>query len=133
MTFTLNLIDISESDKEEHVFWESLVTRLLGNDVNTGLGKAELAQGLRRLRNRSLGGLLAINAVWLGVLSYFYMGINSEISRLNIYGLISGALYGFTLCIQIIGLTVSRVCQCSRKLAEQIGGVDAEMYVHKRE
>ncbi|PVD30294.1 hypothetical protein C0Q70_09558 [Pomacea canaliculata] len=72
-----SMSDGSPHEKKEFEFWESLRTRLLGNDVNTGLEKAELAERLRRLRNRSLTGLMVINALWLALLSYFYVGVES--------------------------------------------------------
>ncbi|KAK0055220.1 chitin synthase chs-2-like isoform X2 [Biomphalaria pfeifferi] len=128
--------DMSQGDekaREEHKFWESLVATHLGIAVNQGLEKAALAEGLGRLRNRLLAAFLFLNAVWLAFLSYFYMGLDSPLSRLNIYGIISGALYGFTLIIQILGLTAGRIEQVLRKLATYVHGDDMPVWVKEKE
>ncbi|KAH9510310.1 hypothetical protein Btru_042724 [Bulinus truncatus] len=128
--------DMSQGDeraREENKFWESLIATHLGIGVNKGLEKAALADGLGRLRNRLLAGFLFLNAVWLAFLSYFYMGLDSPLSRLNIYGIISGALYGFTLIIQILGLTAGRIEQVLRKLAKYVHGADMPVWVNERE
>ncbi|KAK7110943.1 hypothetical protein V1264_014736 [Littorina saxatilis] len=114
--------DGSTQELQENVFWEELRHRLLGNDVNIGLQRVELAEQLEQLRNRSLLGLMMINAVWLGVLSYFYVGVDSPLARLNLYGLISGALYGFTLVIQLIGMTICRVQHVLLMMARYLYG-----------
>lgn len=119
----------SEEDRNENAFWENLRGSLLGNDVNLGLEKEELAERLRIMRNRSLTAVLVINALWLALLSFFYMGVSSPLSRLNVYGVISGALYGFTLTIQVIGLTVCRVNYLLRKLARCLYGDVRPMWV----
>lgn len=128
-----SMSDGSPHEKKEFEFWESLRTRLLGNDVNTGLEKAELAERLRRLRNRSLTGLMVINALWLALLSYFYVGVESPMSRLNLYGVISGALYGFTLFIQVIGMTICRVNYLLRLLARYLYGDKVSMWVSTKD
>ncbi|CAG5134390.1 unnamed protein product, partial [Candidula unifasciata] len=130
------LVDMSKGDlqaREEHKFWESLTSTRLGTEVNKGLGKAELAEGLRVLRNRLFAGFLILNALWLGFLSYFYLGLDTPLSRLNIYGMISGALYGFTLIIQIVGLTVSRVDQVLTRLAKYVYKDDVPLWVHEKD
>ncbi|CAL1533693.1 unnamed protein product [Lymnaea stagnalis] len=130
------VMDMSKGDekaREEYKFWESLIATHLGVDVNKGLEKAALAEGLGRMRNRLLGGFLLLNAVWLGFLSYFYLGLDSPLSRLNIYGIISGALYGFTLIIQILGLTAGRIEQVLRRLATYVHGDKFPVWVSERE
>ena len=127
------LAKVDPRARQEVAFWESLTSTLVGNCVNKGLEKEELVEGLRSLRNRSLGGLLFINAIWLSLLSYFYMGTDSTLSRLNIYGVISGVLYGFTLAVQIVGLTASRVQQVVARAARFVYGEEVPVYVHKRE
>ncbi|XP_046333000.1 uncharacterized protein LOC124115884 [Haliotis rufescens] len=124
-----NMTDGNEEDRNENAFWENLRGSLLGNDVNLGLEKEELAERLRIMRNRSLTAVLVINALWLALLSFFYMGVSSPLSRLNVYGVISGALYGFTLTIQVIGLTVCRVNYLLRKLARCLYGDVRPMWV----
>ena len=122
------LNNLKEEDKEdlqyktEYNFWFYLKKTVIGTDVNTGLGKTELAQQLQRLRNRALIGILIINGLWLVMLSIFYMGISSSLSRLNIYGVISGALYGFTLVIQILGITACRLDHFIRYLGKSVYG-----------
>ena len=132
--------DFGERAVEEHKFWADLAATLIGVGVNTGLEKAALAEGLRTLRNRTLATFLGLNALWLGMLSYFYLGADSPLARLNIYGVMSGALYGFTLAIQLVGLTAGRLEQVLGKLARRIcrgdgaGGVNSvSMWVHHRE
>lgn len=127
------MIEGSLQEQEENAFWETLRHRLLGNDVNTGLQRTELADRLEQLRNRSLFGLLIVNALWLAMLSYFYVGIDSPLSRLNLYGLISGALYGFTLVIQVIGMTVCRVNHILIRLARYLYGDSIPMWVYMKE
>ena len=127
------MIEGSLQEKEENEFWENLLLRLLGNDVNTGLQRTELADRLKQLRDRSLIGLLIVNAIWLAMLSYFYVGIDSPLSRLNLYGLISGALYGFTLVIQVIGMTICRVNHILIRLARYLYGDTIPMWVYRRE
>ena len=119
----------SPEEQLENDFWLNMRSSLIGNDVNTGLEKAALAEGLRQMRNRSLTGLLVINALWLCLLSYFYMGVSSSLSRLNVYGVISGVLYGFTLTIQVFGLTVCRINYLLRKLARCLYSEDRPMWV----
>ncbi|XP_076465667.1 uncharacterized protein LOC143297281 [Babylonia areolata] len=128
-SMTQVMADGSDLEQVEHKFWEDLRHSLLANDVNVGLERAELAHCLERLRDRSLLGLLSVNVLWLAVLSYFYVGIDSPISRLNLYGIISGALYGFTLIIQVIGMTVSRVHHILIKLARYLYGDQIPMWI----
>ena len=64
----------------------------------------------------------AFNWLLQVILSYFYVGVDSPLARLNLYGLISGALYGFTLVVQIIGMTVSRVTHALQWLAQYLYG-----------
>lgn len=123
----------SDERKAENAFWEKLIQSRLGNNVNKGLEKEDLAAGLRKLRNRSLGGFMFINAVWLVFLSYFFMGLDSPLSRLNIYGVISGALYGFTLIIQTVGLTAGRIEQLIKRLARYIYGESIPVWVSEKE
>ena len=123
----------SRQEQEENAFWEELRQRLLGNEVNTGLQRTELADRLKQLRNRSLVGLLIVNAMWLAMLSYFYMGLDTPLSRLNLYGLISGALYGFTLVIQVIGMTICRVNHILIRLARYLYGDTIPMWVAMKE
>lgn len=125
--------DGNEDQRAEHDFWEKLRDTLLGTDVNIGLQKAELAEKLRTMRNRCFIGLMTINFLWLLLLSVFYVGISSTLSRLNVYGLISGALYGFTLTIQVIGLTVCRVDMLIRKLAIRVYGDERPIWVSEKD
>ncbi|XP_041365067.1 chitin synthase-like [Gigantopelta aegis] len=123
------MVNGTAEEQSENDFWLHMRSTLIGNDVNTGLEKAALADGLRQMRNRSLTGLLIINALWLCLLSYFYMGVSSSLSRLNVYGVISGALYGFTLTIQVFGLTVCRINYLLRKLARCLYSDERTMWV----
>ena len=129
--------DCGERAIQEHKFWADLAATLIGVGVNTGLEKAALAQGLRTLRNRTLATFLGLNALWLAMLSYFYLGADSPLARLNIYGVMSGALYGFTLAIQLVGLTAGRLEQVLGKVARRIcrGGGDnhVPVWVSRRE
>ncbi|ESP04299.1 hypothetical protein LOTGIDRAFT_170891 [Lottia gigantea] len=129
---TRDITDGSEEDRTEEMFWNDLRERLLGNDTNIGLQKTELAERLRTLRNRSLSGVLIVNALWLSLLSFFYMGVDSPLSRLNVYGVISGALYGFTLIIQVFGLTVCRVDYLLQWFARYMYGDERQMWVSAR-
>ena len=122
--------DSTTEEQGEDAFWINLRHTLLGNDVNLGLERAQLSDSLERLRNYSLLSLLFINALWLAILSYFYVGIDSRLSRLNLYGLISGALYGFTLVIQVVGMTVCRVHHGLVKLARYLYGDNTPMWVY---
>ncbi|GFO08503.1 chitin synthase [Plakobranchus ocellatus] len=135
---SVRVMDMSEGGEravQEHKFWQELVSTLVGVGVNTGLEKAALAQGLRTLRNRTLGTFLALNALWLGLLSYFYLGADSPLARLNIYGVMSAALYGFTLAIQLVGLTASRLEQVFSRLARRVydGDQSVPVWVHNRD
>ncbi|KAK7496348.1 hypothetical protein BaRGS_00012513 [Batillaria attramentaria] len=123
------MMEGNAQERDENAFWENLRERLLGNDVNRGLEREELANRLEKLRNRSLLGVMGINAVWLALLSYFYVGTDSPLSRLNLYGVISGALYGFTLVIQVIGMTICRVNYMLRKFAWYLYGDRYPMWV----
>ncbi|GFS00558.1 chitin synthase [Elysia marginata] len=129
--------DYGQRAVEEHKFWADLASSLIGVGVNTGLEKAALAQGLRTLRNRTLATFLGLNALWLAMLSYFYLGADSPLARLNIYGVMSGALYGFTLAIQLVGLTAGRLEQVLGKIARQVcrdgGDSRVPLWVHRRQ
>ncbi|KAK6166486.1 hypothetical protein SNE40_023162 [Patella caerulea] len=126
---TRDITEGNEDDQTENIFWDDLRRRLLGNDTNIGLEKAELAERLRSLRNKSLTGLLVVNALWLALLSFFYMGVDTPLSRLNVYGVISGALYGFTLIIQVFGLTVCRINYILQWFARYLFGDEKKMWV----
>ena len=94
------------------------------------MDKSALAEGLHKLRNRALFGLLLVTAGWLCLLSYFYLASDSPVSRLNIYAVMSGALCGFTFTIQVIGLTVSRLQQVVNKLARFIYKENTPMFIN---
>ncbi|XP_036362447.1 uncharacterized protein LOC118765089 [Octopus sinensis] len=131
-----NLFSLEEGNElqqKEHEFWQNLRATLLGNDVNLGLAKAELGDRLKRLRNYAWCGMVVTNVLWLAMLSAFYIGISSPLSRLNVYGVISGALYGFTLVIQLIGLTAFRLDYLLRKLAESTYGRKLPFWVNQKE
>lgn len=117
----------------EYNFWHNLRQSVIGTDVNTGLSKAELTQQLQRMRNWSLFGILTINGLWLVVLSIFYMGISSSLSKLNIYGVISGALYGFTLVIQMLGLTACRLDHLIRYVGNVVFGQRQPFWINRKE
>ncbi|XP_013417859.1 uncharacterized protein LOC106178970 [Lingula anatina] len=127
-----SMLDGNEQQIEEHVFWERMHEIVLGKGVNLGLDQASLASGLRNLRNICLLSLLILNALWLVLLSVFYFNANFNLVKLNVYGLITGAVYGLVLAVQVVGMTVHRVEALFTRYAVIIFGHDRPIWINKR-
>ncbi|KAK7496323.1 hypothetical protein BaRGS_00012488, partial [Batillaria attramentaria] len=116
---------------DEESFWNDLASRLIGKDMNQGLNTADLAIGLRKLRNKVVVTVMIFNLIWVIGLSFFYLwsfgsGSGSQISA---YGILSGVLYAFSFLIQIVGMTVYRVQDGVHRLGKSIYGKEKPHYV----
>ncbi len=105
---------------------------ILGHDVLPGLTGSVLADGLRSLRNWCLLALLLLNTLWLVLLSVLYYHGNVMLAKLNMYGLIAGAVYGLVLLIQVVGMLVHRVQAIFSRFAKNVFGPDTPVWVHSR-
>ncbi|XP_050418787.1 chitin synthase chs-1 isoform X1 [Patella vulgata] len=116
--------------EEEQTFWNDLVLKFIGKDVNLGLEKDDLASGLNSLRIKALVAVLISNVIWVAVIGYFYLSAVDD-NSLNGYAVMSGALYGFSFCIQVVGMTVYRAKDCIHKLGKAIFKMDKPVWITK--
>ena len=105
---------------------------VLGNNVNKGLDTTELSSGLRTLRNIALVSLLALNALWLMLLSVLYFHMDIALPKLNIYGLIAGVVYGLVLFVQLLGMTVHRIQSNFMWFGRTVFSKKLPIWVHQR-
>lgn len=124
---------IKSLSPEEERFWETLVARLIGKDVNLGLGIEELVRGLRKLRFRIVVIVMITNLAWIIALSFFYLWSFSSGSQISAYGILSGVLYAFSFFIQIVGMTIYRVQDGVHRIGKIIYGKDLAHYVRSRD
>ena len=117
---------------EEHHFWTRMCHIALGRDVNRGLEGTKLASGLRTLRNICLLSMLVLNALWLILLSVLYFNAELNLARLNVYGLIAGAVYGLVLFIQVLGMAVHRVQAIFTRLGRSLFGRETPIWIYNR-
>ena len=130
---TSNVLPMNmDQQSEEHLFWQRMHDLVLGKDVNLGLNKDELAGGLRTLRNTCLLALLILNSLWLTLLSVLYFNADVNVVRLNVYGLIAGAVYGLVLFIQFVGMSIHRIQAVLTRLGLCLFGKDQPVWVHAR-
>ena len=118
---------------EEFAFWDQMRALVLDKNVNLGgLNEVELAQGLRTLRNICLLALLTLNTLWLVLLSVLYFNADVNVTRLNVYGLIAGTVYGLVLLVQFVGMIVHRVQAVCTRFVLAVFGQDRPVWVHTR-
>lgn len=122
----------NDQQVEEYIFWERMREIVLGREVNLGLEAEPLAIGLRNLRNICLLSLLILNALWLILLSVLYFNANFNLVKLNVYGLIAGAVYGAVLAVQVIGMTAHRLEAVFTRYSMMIFGPDRPVWIMKR-
>ena len=114
---------------EEEQFWRHLAARLIGKDINLGLNMADLANGLRVLRNKVVVIVMILNLLWVVALSFFYLWSFHSGSQISAYGILSGVLYALSFFIQIVGMTVYRVQDGAHRLGKAIYGTEKPHYV----
>lgn len=96
-------------DSREYTFWQALMKTIVGANVNLDLDRVDVEAGLRRLRNACLPIILALNALWLVLLSVLYEKADYGLQKLNVYGLITVSVYGLVLAVQVVGMTTHRL------------------------
>ena len=125
--------DLAEGHQyEESVFWQRMRDLILSHDVNLGLGGAKLAGGLRSLRIVCLLALIIFNVLWMVLLSVLYFNADVNMARLNVYGLIAGAVYGLVLFVQLVGMTIHRLQAIFGKFALRVFGQDKPVWIYTR-
>ena len=117
---------------DEYTFWERMREQVLGREINLGLEGQRLAEGLRRLRNVCLLAMIVLNAIWLVMLTILYYNAEIDLTKMNTYGLIAGIVYGFVLCIQLVGMTIHRIQSLFRLTALKIFGKDKPVWIYQR-
>lgn len=103
------MADGSYEEQIEFRFWSEVRDKILGKDVNLGLDLETMTSGLRKLRLNAVIGILSANGLWLCCLSVLYWYTAAGFTKVNAYGLICGALYGFSFTVQVLGMTTYRV------------------------
>ena len=98
-----------------------------------GLRGDKLNTGLRRLRNLCLICLLLLNTLWLVLLSLLYYNTDMNLAKLNIYGLIAGAVYGLVLFIQLVGMTVHRIQALFARFGRAVFGDCKPVWIYRRD
>lgn len=121
--------DGNDAQVEEYNLWQRIMQTYIGVDVNLGLGKDAMAAGLLKVRLRAVIALLAANGVWILLLSTLYMTATQQQTKINVYGVISGIVYGFSFTVQLIGMTVYRVQDTFQKLALWMSGDDYPVWI----
>ncbi|XP_036356166.1 chitin synthase chs-1-like, partial [Octopus sinensis] len=106
-TQSFSLFDKYE-EEVEYKFWRFLRDFVIGSTVKMGAPKSEIAEKLRKLRVKSVFAFLTCNTIWMIILGYIYTNITAEKSKLNLFGLINGSLFGVSLIVQMIGMTIHR-------------------------
>ncbi len=117
---------------EEYAFWERMRQIVLGTGVNRGLEGPDLASKLRDLRNTCLLSMLALNALWLVLLSVLYFNADLNLARLNIYGLIAACVFGLVLVVQWLGMTIHRTQAVFTRFARLVFGVNRPVWIYPR-
>ncbi|KAK7109660.1 hypothetical protein V1264_013661 [Littorina saxatilis] len=123
---------IKALSEEEERFWRRMAARVIGKDINLGLNKEDLANGLRKLRNKVVVVVMIFNLLWVVALSFFYLwsfGSGESGSQISAYGIFSGVLYAFSFFIQIVGMTVYRLQDGAHRLGKLIYGTEKPHYV----
>jgi len=121
-----------ETHKREFSFWSNLRQAVLGNNNVSGLQDDKLNSGLRTLRNLCLLGLLLINCLWLVLLSVLYYNVDLNLAKLNVYGLIAGAVYGLVLLIQLLGMGIHRIEAVFTRFGRAVFGGTKPIWIQYR-
>ncbi|XP_036355895.1 uncharacterized protein LOC118760849 [Octopus sinensis] len=103
----LNCEDECEDDVE-YKFWEFLLESTIGAKARMGTPKPVIEKKLRRFRLKCIIGFLVCNTIWMAILGYLFASAPSEVSSLNLFGIINTSLFGISLIVQLTGLTVHR-------------------------
>ncbi|KAL5017547.1 hypothetical protein ScPMuIL_007136 [Solemya velum] len=120
-------------EENEQEFWSRIVDSLLGPEINRGSDKAQLAALLLSLRRKSVVIFLVINFIWAISVCVVYAFLLSSSGGLNAIGVIFGVIYGYSLSVQVIGMTVCRVNDAITWIARLSCDEDKNIWVHPRE
>ncbi|XP_046337780.2 uncharacterized protein LOC124119335 [Haliotis rufescens] len=129
----VSLDQLKPMRSEEQLFWTQLLEKLIGKDINLGLEKDVLADGLKSLRFRTLIAILVANVIWVIGLGLFYATSVEKTDSLSGYGIMIGVLYGFSFVIHVVGMTVYRFSDCAHRLGKKIFKDEKSHWVTRRE
>ncbi|XP_014789733.1 uncharacterized protein LOC106883290 [Octopus bimaculoides] len=106
-THSFSLFDKHE-EEFEYKFWKFLRDFVIGSTVRTGTPNSGIAEKLRRFRLKCVIGFLIFNSIWMIGLGYLFTNVATEKSKLNVFSIINGSLFGISVIIQLIGMTTHR-------------------------
>ncbi|GFR93583.1 chitin synthase [Elysia marginata] len=98
------LPSLSTVNPDEDAFWVKLCDAHVGNDVNVGKCPIYIADGLRRLRIKTMLLFLAANFLWALGLTTMYIFVGSDVICYLLMG-----IFSLSLILQLTGLTCYKV------------------------
>ncbi|CAL1537716.1 unnamed protein product [Lymnaea stagnalis] len=99
---TKSLQDLSATPggEREDMFWKTLQSTVIGNDVNNGKSGDVLSDDLSRLHRVAMSWFIFANLLWFLVLGVLYTVAGSDVICYCV-----AAIFSFSLMVQLVGLT----------------------------